>query len=609
MREGSSPSLRAAPPPGHHRELARRLRELADGGGAPPSDDEVRRLNDDCRALLRAYRQQIASASDSLREAARAALLYLGGDGDGGGLSLKHYDHLTYGPFLGVSDEGSAAPIIRQAAFGSPKGQVLGPEASPLALGMGHDAERLGAVGEVVVGPGEYADIWLECADRILTTTNVGTRLNVRYYRPYPVINVPGGDVARARARVVEELRRTFAPFRTGGSAPRPLTAYVQMGRGAAMTAAQQRRLLRALVEDVAGGDFATPGVHRLGLSVRIGWGPAGRDQALWAIDMAAGVGIEAVAIDGVLRKAADDAVSLPGLLGYLAPGLVGPVLRRAVARGVKVRTRNDVDADTVARGLWGLLEGARGFGLHLGKYGVLPLSLEETERVVGLVQGWFGSWSAAPVLFVDQPLLAADRVHADGDRARGAEAWLDAVGRQKVPVVLIDTADKAKGWRIYRRGRDDKQGLLGPQQIRRLDGHARGLGIKVLWAGGLTMADAYALGREQVFGVYVTSAAARAVPVPPEYERDPLLASVKEPSAEGVARTKLLLEAGFLVTALAGEELSGRIAAAAEALLGAIERQDGAGQVAIEAVLRTEAIAGWRRHLKGGPGARRSPA
>ena len=74
----------------------------------------------------------------------------------------------------------SATAAIRR---GARLAQSCGPRRrTPLTLGVAHDAERLGAVGEVAVGPDEYAAIRLACRGRLLTTTNVGTRVNVRHF-------------------------------------------------------------------------------------------------------------------------------------------------------------------------------------------------------------------------------------------------------------------------------------------------------------------------------------------------------------------------------------------------------------------------------------------
>ena len=132
-------------------------------------------------------------------------------------------------------------------------------------------------------------------------------------------------------------------------------------------------------------------------------------------------------------------------------------------------------------------------------------------------VQGWFASWSAAPVFFVEQGLLAGDRVYTDHDVAQGLRVWLRMVAGHGVRVVLIDTVDKAAKRRLLKT-KGDTLGAIGPQQLRKIDATARALGVKVLWAGGLTLAEAYTMGQARVFGIYVTSAAAVLQPVPAEY-------------------------------------------------------------------------------------------
>ena len=97
---------------------------------------------------------------------------------------------------------------------------------------------------------------------------------------------------------------------------------------------------------------------------------------------------------------------------------------------------------------------------------------------------------------------------------------------------------------------------------------------MRVLWAGGITLTQAFEFGQMRVFGIYVTSAAARTDPVTPDYEMDPMLTGLKEPTREGVSLVKLLLDAGFLVATLAGEtpgpELRDEAVAFVEALEGA---------------------------------------
>ena len=106
---------------------------------------------------------------------------------------------------------------------------------------------------------------------------------------------------------------------------------------------------------------------------------------------------------------------------------------------------------------------------MHLGKYGLFPLTLEEMEKVVGKVQRWFPDWSAAPVYYVDQGLVTPTDVYYENDRAAGVAKWLEVMAKHEVRVVLIDTVDKSKGWKILRTGNDEK-GLLSLEEIAGLD-------------------------------------------------------------------------------------------------------------------------------------------
>jgi hypothetical protein len=125
-------------------------------------------------------------------------------------------------------------------------------------------------------------------------------------------------------------------------------------------------------------------------------------------------------------------------------------------------------------------------------------------------------------------------------------KTWLEMVARRKVRVVLIDTIDKTQKKPLLDLP-GEKRGFMSLGQLMEVDKMARNLGIKVLWAGGITLPQVFELGRAGVFGIYVTSAASAQIPVTPEYEPDPSLPAVKEPTFEGVFRTKLLLEAGFV--------------------------------------------------------------
>ena len=157
----------------------------------------------------------------------------------------------------------------------------------------------------------------------------------------------------------------------------------------------------------------------------------------------------------------------------------------------------------------------------------------EECDIVVGLIQQWFPDWSAAPVYYVDQAITYRTRVYDGDDRAAGLEMWLKMVARHKVKAVLIDTVDKAVGWKILRSDGDPK-GLLEAKEIARLSALGEKLGIKVLWAGGITLPAGHLFGKLGVFGIYVTTAAAAAIAVTKKYEHDRALAVSKRPSFTG---------------------------------------------------------------------------
>ena len=573
------------------------------------SEDEERALTESCREALDAYRAAALKGDPprALAARARAAYLHLGGDPDRTGGSLGDYDHIRYGPFLGVSDEGSAAGEIRMAAYASPKVQALPQSAkrTPMVVGVAVDAERLGGIGEIAVGPEEYADIWLACVGRVLVTTNVGTRVNLRVYRREPRVLVMGADpkaVARARAQIAA----AFEPFvLTPDGKPRPLTVFVEFPRlGRKMKPAAKRAILRRLSSFVASGQASgktkAPKGHALGLAASVRSGLGGRDDAMAAIDLAASAGLGVVILDGVKRKAADEAISLAGLLDYFAPGIVGALLRRAREKGVVLRSANLPDTDTIARGAWVGLNTARNMGAHLGKYGCFPLTRPEIDHVVEQVQQWLPHWSAAPVFFVDQGLLREGAVDVRNDLPRGIEAWLDTVAAHGVRVVLIDTIDKATGRRLLKRSSKDKTGYLGLKQIERIEAHARRVGIKVLWAGGLGLREVFDMGKRGVFGIYVTTAAATTIPVGASYARDPALSAVKEPSREAVLRTKILLEAGFLASKLGGR-IGTRIDQSAEELLTVVASGDVPRVAESTAVLAAACRAGWRSYWRAG--------
>jgi hypothetical protein len=500
----------------------------------------------------------------------------LGGAGEPPLLTVADYDSDRYGPMLGVSDEGSATAAIRKGAQAAPKYTAL-VERTPLTLGIAHDAERLGAVGEVAVGPDEFATIRLACRGRVLTTTNTGSRVNVRLFLDSPVVDVRAATSESIDA-AGKRLKGVFARFmRTPGGRARPLTALVRLD--ATLPARQGRTILTRLRRLASSGSIGNPKRHRIGLLVDPGKGADRVERVHAAIDLGAGTGPEEVAVEGLCER--------------FAPNELAELLKCAAGKKVRLRRREIVDPQTTARHVWTGLSVARNMGLELGKYGLAPLTFEEQADVVARIQFWFPFWSAAPVFYVDNPLVTRTDVFHGPRLAAGIRLWLDMVARHRVRVVLIDTVNKSEGRRLLKEADGDVRGYLTRGEILKLSAYARDRGVKVLWAGGITLPQAYTFGKLGVFGVYVTSDAATLQPLGRKARRDPFLMGLREPDEHKVARVKLALEAGFLVGRGATE-----LAPDVEALLAAVAANEPKKADTLQAALHPRVVRAWRAHL-----------
>ncbi|MCX6376340.1 MAG: hypothetical protein NTU88_09975 [Armatimonadetes bacterium] len=543
-----------------------------------------------------------------LRRLAARAFDELGGQAEPAHCSLKNYNRERFGPYLGVSGEGNAAPAIVAAARLSPKVRALG-ISEPIEIGMAHDAERLGSVGELPVGPDDYRDIRLQCKGHILTSTNIGARLNLRFYRRLPVIWVNEGDLRTMFEAARHQAAELVAPFlRTPDRRPRPVTVYVQFR--ARVPHGSRIRVFKMLSRAFEKGEIADPKLHRLGLLARVRRGSRGVSDAIEAIELAHDSGIAAVAVEGIVRAAAEDLVSVPGLLQYFSPRDSQKLLETARVHRVLFTTKNVVDTESMARHAWTGLTVARGMGLELGKYGLFPLTFEESDFVVRCTQRWFRSWTAAPAFYVDVPTITASRVFTSREAPEAVRTWLKMVARHGVRVVLIDTVDKSKGRRLMKLNRRDAKGILLRDEIRALDRFALKLGINTLWAGGITIDQVFEFGRMGVFGIYVTTAATTTKPVSPSHERDISLATERVPTGQNVYRVKLLLEAGFLSERLiADREDSRAIDEAARLLLEHLKSGSGARAATINAAVKRLdklVLEGWRVYRRKKPSSKK---
>jgi hypothetical protein len=511
---------------------------------------------------------------ERLWQLAHDAMANLGGQAVPSLETLADYDAKQYGPMLGVSDAGIATAAIRKGALAAPKAAALA-KRTPLTLGIAHDAERLGAVGEVAVGPDEFATIRLAARGRVLTTTNVGTKVNVRTFLGRPVVPVRTGGAEQS----INRLKELFEPFvKTASGKPRSLTVLISFATN--MTKRQRGQMLAQLGAAVAKGDFCKPKWHRLGLLVDPGRAKERVTRAKEGIDFAASAKLTEVALAG-LDDDRFDPDELDGLLKF------------AAAKKVQLRSRNRVDPQTTARHVWTGLTVARNMGLELGKYGLAPLSFEDQKEVVARIQYWFPHWCAAPVYYIDYPLVTAKGVYHGPSLGNGIRRWLEMVAKLGVRVVLIDTAKKSEGRHLLRDSTEDTRGFLTADEIKELNAFAADLGVKTLWAGGISLPQAYTFGKLGVFGVYVTSAAASLKPLSRQALRDPFLTSLREPQLEAVTRVKFLIEAGFLVGRGAAD-----LEADAEAMLAAVAAKNEPEAARLQAELHPRVVAAWRNHF-----------
>jgi hypothetical protein len=551
-------------------------------------------------AAARACRRDSGQPSAELAklgEMAHRAFGVLGGVAEPVSVSMKDYDHQRYGPFLGVSDEGRVAARIRDAFLHSPK-VAAHRKPAPLTVGCSVDAERLGGAGEVPVGLDEYRDIQLASIGRVLTTTNVGTRVNARYFNDPPSMTMGTADKAKAVRSALDRARDLLGPYwHTPDGKPRPATLFVCFR--ASVEAATQSAVLRALREEMLRGTLCDPQAHTLGLLVRAPHGDEGPEAVRRALTIAARAATGTVAVDGRMRREAQDRISLPGLLNFFDKNTANKLWAEAHQKQIALRPWKAVDVDSVARTTWTSLQTARNAGLHLGKYGLLPLTVGEADYVIGKIQAWFDNWTAAPAIYIDCPTVAQHRCY-DEEAVEAVGVWLDVAHQHGVAVALIDTADKSKGRSLLKESPRDEQGILSLAEIRELNEHARTLGIKALWAGGISAAQAYRFGEMGVFGIYTTSSTARKVAVSGDYEHDPSMPNEKEPTYQGVCRMALLLQAGFVrgrLEQLGDRAAAGQVACLAEALIERAAKPSDDGEAPQE--LARSLQEHWRRLLQ----------
>ena len=510
-------------------------------------------------------------------------------------LSLPSYNSRVYGPLFAVSDEGSAGQIIVEAAYSSAKALALWP-LDPVALGVALDGERMTSAGEVPIGPEEYEALSASAAGRLILTTNVGVRVNARLNQQLPEFAVTpssAGDAGWADA-----VTASFAPFlRTPDGHPRPLTVLLSItpdtdpdALAGSVAALEKRR---------SGGFMAAPDVHVLS-ALLIFEDRIETDDHIRSIEKAieasASAGLKELAIDGELREASRRRLGIQSLLNVLDVNPLRRLLNSARRSGVRLTYRYQLDVDSAARTIWTGLHTARANGFSAGKYGMIPMTLEEQARVVELITRWTKNWTAIPAFYVDTPLETALDVYDDARCEEAAMVWLKMARGGGAKIVLFDSPDRVTPRHLVRQPNvANDTGVLTLDAVERIAAYATELGVSVLWSGGITSHQAYELAKRRVHGIFSTSSTAAKVAVTADFERDPRLAAENQPTEFGVRRIHAVIQGGFLAAEL--RERDAELAKSIETKTGRLldAEQDAVRSTAELASLNAELIRGWR--------------
>ena len=508
--------------------------------------------------------------------------------------SLATYDNEHFGPLFAVSDEGSAGETIVDAAYASAKAKALWP-IDPVSLGVALDGERMTSAGEVPIGPPEYEDLSDAAAGRLLLTTNVGVRVNARLTQQLPEFAVTENS-----ANDKEWLDNVFAAFEpfvhTPDGQPRPLTVRLSVDHKAPIKSLKS--VVTKLEAGRKEGKIGPAEIHQL--SVLVGFEDRITEDEIGAIErimkLAVDSGIRELAVDGDLREAARRRLGIQSLLNILDPEHLRRLLRLSRQLGVRLTYRYHLDVETAARTIWTGLHTARTNGFSAGKYGLVPMTLEQQGAVIEMITRWTADWTAIPAFYVDTPLLTAEDVYDDTRCKDAAKLWLKTARGAGAKIVLFDSPDRVNPRRLIRQPDVANDiGVLTLADIEEILVYAKELGISILWSGGITSRQAFELAKRKVFGIFSTSSTAAKIAVTAPFEADPRLAAENEPTDFGVRRIHAIIQGGFLSAAVSnrGKGLAKSIADSSERLLAAEQDQ---AQSAVELNnLNLELLRGWQ--------------
>lgn len=510
---------------------------------------------------------------------------------------LDEYDNKAFGPLLAVSDEGENAGIIARAAYASAKARALHRPAAT-ALGVMIDGERMVSAGEGPIGPDEYKKLIAAAFGRTLCSTNVGVRVNARLYRLFPEFAI--ADAAVDEKKWLAEVYAAFGPFlKTPDDIPRPLTVRLIVRPGDSL--ATVKNLVSKLEAGRDQGLLGPSPIHRISLlSIHAGVirTDTEMEEIKRVIEIASQSGVPEVAIDGELVFDAREHLSVQSLLNILEARTLSDLFAAARQHKVQLKYRYQVDTDSAARTIWTGLHTARSYGFTAGKYGLVPLDLEEQERVVSLISNWTQGWTAIPAFYADTPLVTHDDIFDESRCAEGALLWMEKVRVAGAKLALIDCPDKIHAHHLLRDGQHPgTKGVLTLEQITALEERGKELGLKLMWSGGITARQAFSLGGQSVFAIFSTGATSRRVAVHGSFALDPELASEEAPTELGVRRVHAAMQAGFLAGALQDRDksMAEEVRSRSLSLLQAIDTQNGVEEALAQ--LDESLARGWKLH------------
>jgi len=524
------------------------------------SDDALARLRERVAAREGRHRQDpLARPEGFAADTAVVEALARVGMGTWRAWSLRDYDAERYGPVFGVSDDGRNAQTIVSAFLDSPKSRVLRDlgDLSLETVGACVDAERMSAAGELPVGPDEFGRVYAAAAGRIAMSTNVGTVVLPRFFRPDPFVTYRP-EAPDPIGAVIADTKALLTPYMAASGAPaRAVVAYVFFRSQDRISKDHKVAVLSRLRAAIESGEIGDAGRHSIGLLQRAH--DRNSTAPRFAIDVAVDAGLREVRIEGRARLESQDQLLLPGLLAFFEPKVVKTILAYAQTNGIHIQPKNSVDPDTAARTVWAGITAARTMGAQLGKFGLFPLTLEQQAEAMQSVSKMVRDWTATPAFYADRPLVGKLGLYQERDAVDALEQWLAAAGGSGFAVVLIDAPDRTpwpggtarrayhedRGRRLIKRGPSDRDGIFEFEDVDRIRKAAARHGLRVMWAGGLDGDQVFKLAWRGEFALFTTTATARRVPV--RGRVDPSMATRLQPTHNGVLGAKMIVEAGFL--------------------------------------------------------------